>query len=175
MSQRRYDSREKDIALTAFALSHGSGDQEKIYKAILSEDRLRIPIGTARNWAHNTHRERYLQIREEVADFTRGQVADDATRFAATAASVVRKGLEWLEEAIDNRELELKELPKAVKEAAIAHGIGVDKAEKLNDRPAVRVEVDFGGLMRELRDMGMEVIEGEAEEADDVPALPVAS
>lgn len=170
--RRTYDAREKDIALTAFALSHGSGAQEKVYMAILAEENLAIPLGTARTWANRTMRERYLQIREEVGEITRAQVADDATKFAATAAGVVQSGLEWLQELIDNREIDPKQLPKAIKEAAVAHGIGVDKAEKLNDRPSARIAIDFEGTLRNLQDMGMEVIDGEAEEEPDLPALP---
>lgn len=175
--QRTYDRREKDLALTAYALAQGSGKTAEVTAAILAEnDGLEIPFATIQNWAYNSkERERYLQIREEVAEFTRAQQADDATRYASLAATVVEKGLRWLEELIDNRELDPKHVPKAVKEAATAHGIGIDKAEKLNDRPSVRVSVEFPDLMRDLKDMGLEVevIDGDAEEAteeDDGPA-----
>jgi hypothetical protein len=173
ITTRKYDRAEKDAALTAYALAVGSGNIEKVVVEILKEQDLEIPLGTIRGWAYSKQRDRYMQIREEVADFTRAQIADDAAGYAALAGQVVRKGLEQLEVALDAGTITLKELPKVVHEAAVAHGIGVDKAEKLNDRPTTRVAIDIGGTLRELKEMGMEVevIDAEVVEDDEPAAL----
>lgn len=165
---RTYSELERDQALAIFALESG---REKVVTKVLAEGGLDIPFTTIRGWAYNSHKERYTRIKSEVEEYARAQLADRARGFAHLGGEVVEEALLQLRDKLEAGEIKAKELPKVVHEAAVAHGIGIDKSELLSGRPTSRVSTDLPGMLRELHDMGIEFIEGEAEEeaADSLP------
>ena len=161
---KQYSQAEQDEALAIFALESG---REKIVTAVLSEAGIDVNFMTLKDWAYRSEKKRYARIKSEVEEHSRSQLADRTRRFAHLGAEVGEEALLQIKAKLDAGEISPKELPKIVHEAAVAAGIGIDKSELLSGRPTARVSTDFTGLLDELKGLGIEFIEGEAEEVED--------
>jgi hypothetical protein len=155
--------------LLTLAAFNGSGRKAERFLASAGE---RIPRGTMERWRER-HADRYAEIRRDVLPQVRAQAADEHRELAALAMDAERK----LAQAMGKRVSEIppRDLPGAVRNAATSAGIHTQRAEEMDtDAPAIRVSADFGGLLAELKTLGVEVIEGDAEEIEgtEVVSLP---
>lgn len=161
-----YSESERDQALAIFAMEAG---RAKVVEAVLAEVELKIPIATIQSWAYTGYRDRYERIKGEVEAHARSQLADRTRRFAHLGGEVAEEALTQLLRKLEAGEIDVKLLPKVVREAAVAVGIGIEKSELLSGRPTARVSSDMPGLMRELKELGVEgFIDGDVLSEEDV-------
>lgn len=163
-----YSTLERDDALTCLAL--GSGNPKRVNE-LLAEKEIGIPLGTIKKWAYGSERERYARIRMEVEHFRNTRLSDQIKANATLAAEVVDKSMSQLSDKLDDEEIDFKpkELSAVARDASVTLGIHVQRGEELEGKPNIRVAVDFNGLLNEAKELGLEWVEGEAEE--EVPAL----
>ena len=162
-----YSSLERDDALTCLAL--GSGNPKRVSE-MLAEKEIQIPLGTIKQWAYGSERERYQRIRQEVEHFRNTRIADQVKANALLAGEIVDESLNQLQDRLkgtDERpaeDLPAEKLAGISKNASVVLGIHVQRGEELEGKPTHRLSVNFEGLLKEAKELGMEYIEGEAEE-----------
>ena len=105
-AKRDYTSEEIDLALAAFAIE--GGRQNPTLKLLRAAE-IKVPISTLRNWAYNTHKERYQQISIEVEKQIRTKMADQYQRLAETSAELSEDVLARIKRLLVKRDKELAE------------------------------------------------------------------
>jgi hypothetical protein len=94
-----------------------------------------IPVSkdTLRHWRDSSFRERYAEIRNEMADRMGEELAGRFTERSLQADQVQSKMIAELAEKVG--EIPAKDLPRGIQALAQAKGSDVDKAQLLRDRP----------------------------------------
>jgi hypothetical protein len=151
--KQRYKEQEVQRALIEIA---ACGGNTRMASKHLAEEGLDIPHPTLWCWKAKVHAEKYELIREEQLPKIRRYVADlhiaGATRRMETADEL----MDAL--AAKKDELEARDLSSAIRNLDVGAGIHSQNAEKLNDQPAIKTAHDFGGMLREFKQMtGIEV------------------
>lgn len=162
-----YSPLERDDALTCLAL--GSGNPKRVGE-LLKEKGIQIPLGTIKGWAYGSERERYQRIRQEVEHFRNTRIADQVKANALLAGEVVDESLTQLQDRLKGTEdrpaedLPAEKLASISKNASVVLGIHVQRGEEIEDKPTHRLSVNFEGLLKEAKELGMEYVDSEAEE-----------
>lgn len=165
-----YSPLERDDALTCLAL--GSGNPQRV-NDLLEEKGITIPISTIRAWAYGSERERYQRIRQEVEHFRNTRIADQVKANALLAGEIVDESLTQLQDRLKGTEdrpaedLPAEKLAGIAKNSSVVLGIHVQRGEELEGKPTHRLSVNFEGLLKEAKELGMEYVDGEAEELED--------
>lgn len=138
MAKRDYSTTEIDLALAAFAIEAG---REKPTQKLLRAAEIKVPIGTIRNWAYNTHKDRYQQISLEVEKEVRTKMADDYHRLAQISTELSEDTLGRIKALLTKRDKELAECEGRLEECEVELkevGVAVGKAQA---RLAVNLEI----------------------------------
>lgn len=106
MAKRDYSTEEIDLALAAFAIE---GGREKPTKKLLTAAGIKVPVGTIRNWAYNTYKDRYQQISLEVEKEIGTKRADDFHRLGQISTDLSEDVLNRIRSLLDKRDKELAE------------------------------------------------------------------
>lgn len=142
------------------ALAVCNGNSRKAAK-MLSDVQPKLKFTVIYEWGKK-YPKRYAEIRAEVAPAIRAKVADETLALVELQIEASRKmTLRAIEKA---DELEARDLPGAVRNMSVAAAVGIDKAQLLNDQPTVRIAHNLPGVLKELKELGVEFIEGEAVE-----------
>lgn len=104
--KRDYSNEEIDVALAAFAME---GGREKPTQALLRGVGVKVPIGTLKSWAYETHKGRYQQIKVEVEEDVRTRMGDTYQRLAETSAELSEESLARIKGLLTKRDKELAE------------------------------------------------------------------
>lgn len=138
---------------------------------------------TLRRWRRK-HRDLYEKIRVEIEDTKRGNAIEDALASAFEARQVADEAIERSRRAMASGEIPEREVYKVARDMAVIYGIYSDKALKLMEHgaPKVNININLDETVRGLAakgakfydDQGNElspeqVIEGTAEEVTDAP------
>lgn len=114
MAKRDYSSQEIDLALAAFALE---GGREKPTLKLLRAADVKVPFGTLRGWAYDTHADRYQQISLEVEQTVRSRMADDFHRLARISTELSEDILRRIKETLERKDREFKEADEKLVDA----------------------------------------------------------
>jgi hypothetical protein len=114
MAKRDYTSKEIDLALAAFALE---GGRQKPTEKLLRAAEIKVPFGTLRGWAYNSHADRYQQISLEVEQQVRSRMADDYHRLARTSTELSEDILRRIRETLDRKDVEFAEANEKLADA----------------------------------------------------------
>jgi hypothetical protein len=105
VAKRDYSSQEIDLALAAFALE---GGREKPVLKLLRAADVKVPFGTLRGWAYDTHADRYQQISLEVEQTVRSRMADDFHRLARKSTELSEDVLRRIKVTLERKDGEFK-------------------------------------------------------------------
>jgi len=112
--KRDYSSQEIDVALAAFALE---GGRQKPTEKLLRSAGLKVPFGTLRGWAYDTHADRYQQISLEVEQTVRARMADDYHRLARISTDLSEDVLRRIKETLERKDKEFAEADEKLVDA----------------------------------------------------------
>lgn len=160
---------ERALTVRVAAGSHRGASQ-----LLATELGMSVPEGTLARWVRETYRDRYLELRAELAPMLREVAAAANEDIAAKIAEVEQPLIERVESQIG--EMKGKDAAIALKNLALAKNIATDKALLLRGEPTQITEHrDPLELYRRLEQLGCKVedtgtFEGTAREVDQ-PAL----
>lgn len=122
---------------------------------------------TLTNWVKRTHRDRYLEMRQEIEPKVRAILAAEHEDAALRALEKGKQALDM----VDASEVEPKERGKLVQQLAVASGIHSDKAAAYRGRPTEVIEHRHAvEIMTKLRAVNPAlVVDGTATEVTDEP------
>lgn len=164
----RHDEITIERALIALAATNGSPTKAS---ALLAEGGVRVDKSSIREWKRK-YPDRYTALRAEVLPAVRTQAADEHMELAAMQMEVNRKIVRRMSDEVD--ELPVKELPGASRNMSVSSGVETDKAQLLNDQPTSRVAHNLPGVLKELKEMGIEFgVEAVVEDAEVVEEMPL--
>lgn len=106
-TKRDYSSEEINLALTVFALEAG---RQKPVERLLRKAALKVPYGTIRSWAYDTHKDRYEQIAVEVEKQVRTKMVDQYHRLAQMSSELSEEMLTRIKGLLDQKDSDLKEV-----------------------------------------------------------------
>jgi hypothetical protein len=163
----KHTAEEIEAALTVLALESGNlGRARKRLVELKLFDRV-PPASTFARWP-DTYKDRYAEIRAEVAPKIKARLADTHTDLAERLAALEHSTIDELEQEI--AELSGKDKAALLRNVAIAGAVHVDKAALLNGDPtSIHLNKrELPEIFRALAAKGVQVegvvIEGEAEE-----------
>lgn len=134
---------------------------------MLKKDEISFPHQTLSYWKHR-YADRYQAIREDVLPAVRAKAADEHMDLAERLMQANRQ---VIDRTIENTHLlEPRDLPGAARNLSVAAAVETEKAEMLNDRPTQRVSHNLSGVLKDLKNLGVEVVEGTATE-EEIPQL----
>lgn len=162
---RHYTKPEVELGLAALAVHLGNTRQaHKSLKARGTE----IPAKTLERWKRSTHVERYREVRAELAQTVKAEVAEEAR-------SIARDALEGARELVagtrkEQGEIPARDLPGAARNLSVSAGILLEKANLYDDGPTHIVKHDLSALLRQLKDRGL-AVDVEVEEITDAEVV----
>jgi hypothetical protein len=179
-SGEKYRPEDVSMALTVFAMS---SKVEKEVRANLAEAGLgHVNYRTLRSWVGKPgpKRDLYEQICAELdAAFTRERI-EKWSDVLKISGSVVTEAMRQALVALERGEIDVKDLTKTAKDAAVAAAVATDKIELLSGRPTDRV-ANTGSAEDLIRELGVNgitvIVPGQPEkkpDAIDVQAKPPA-
>lgn len=112
-AKRDYSAEEIDLALAVFAIE---GGRQRPVERHLRAAKLKVPIGTLRKWAYDTHHERYEQIAVEVEKQVQVQMADTYQRLARTSAELSEDVLARIKSSLERKDAELAEVNQRIED-----------------------------------------------------------
>ena len=181
-SGEKYKPEDVRLALTVFALSSRA---EKEVRADLEAAGLgHVKYRTLRNWVSRPgpRQDEYEQICQEVDAVLSREQIDHWRGLNRNASAVATEAMRQAMEALKRGEIDVKDLTKTAKDAAVIAAVSTDKVELLSGRPTDRVaHTGVNDLQRELASVGITVIIPGADNAkppmDDQrrPALPASA
>lgn len=164
----KHTAEQIETALVVLALESGNvGRARKKLAETKLFDKV-PPASTIGRWPE-TYRERYAEIRSEVAPKIKARLADTHTDLAERLASLEHATIDELETEI--AELSGKDKAALLRNVAIAGAVHVDKAQLLKGEATAIVKRELPEIFRALAAKGV-VIEGVAEEVPNPPSLP---
>lgn len=122
--KRTYGPKEVELALQASAA---------LGSALKASEQTGIPHSTILDWQRAKHRDRWLEIREKVADKAHAQVAAQIEDMLLDIGDAKKEALDRFRSEIGN--LAGKDASAAVKNLAIAEANGIDKVLLLRGKP----------------------------------------
>lgn len=159
MPRWMFSVEEVEIALTEVAMNGGYFQTaEKTLRANKEALGLkRIPDRRQiSEWVNHTQRERYEQIRAELAPKIRAEIAEQNIALAARYAQAEHVTLDHVLEAVDNGDLPAKELVNLNRNLATAKGIAVDKYDRVSDPgPGIQAARGLTEIMNGLAALGL--------------------
>lgn len=155
----RYTEAERERGLVALALF--SGNYRRAAKA-LAADGLKIPPNTLYTWPQ-WFPEEYERVRTEVMPRIRAELAERHTELAQANVQVESEALELARKRMDG--MEDRDLIALASKAAISSGVHTQRGSELRGEATTVVEHRSAkDIMKRLKDLGIDFIEGEAEE-----------
>ena len=171
----RHSAEQIEAALVVLALE--SGNVRRTRKRLAEMDIFdKVPPATTITRWPETYRDRYVEIREEVAPRIQARMADIHMDLAERLTSLEHATIDELESEMS--ELSGKDKAALLRNVAVAAAISVDKARLLSDQPTAIVKRELPEIFRALAAKGVKVegvIEGEAEEVSPPQPLPQSS
>lgn len=166
----KHSAEQIETALTVLALESGNmrRAREKLAELDVFE---KVPSATTIARWPETYRERYAEIRAEVAPKVKARMADAHTDLAERLAALEHSTIDELEHEV--KELSGKDKAALLRNVAIAGAVHIDKAALLNGDPTSIIgKRELPEIFRALAAKGVSVnvIEGEAEEIEPPPA-----
>jgi hypothetical protein len=149
--------------LMALAIHNGNSRRARDF---LAKDGIKIAYQTLQAWARQRYPDRYQALREDILPKVRAKAADEHMDLAERLMRTNRKLLDRLHENVD--EIKPGELAGAVRNMSVSAAVETEKAQLLNDQPTSRVATNMPGLLKELKGMGVEVIDAELVGEEDV-------
>jgi hypothetical protein len=141
--------------------------------ALLAADGIKLHHTVLWSWARKIHIERYAEIRAQVLPQIRAQAADEHMDLAERMMEV--NGLMVDRLKAEHERVPTKELPGGIRNLSVAGAVETEKAQLLNDQPTQRVATNMPGLLKELKDMGIEFVDGEVVGEEDVTEAELAA
>lgn len=167
----KHTAEQIEATLTVLALESGNmrRAREKLAKLELFD---KVPSATTIARWPETYRDRYAEIRAEVAPKIKARMADAHTDLAERLAALEHSTIDELEEEV--RELSGKDKAALLRNVAIAGAVHIDKAQLLNGDPTSIIgKRELPEIFRALAAKGVKVegvvIEGEAQEIEPPP------
>lgn len=162
----KYDEETFNLALTVLAAYNGNG--RRASRELQANHDIKIAHSTLYDW---TACQRYHDLRDELmADIT-PRLVQECEAIALKDVRLERMAQDQLEEALENGDIDAKDLPKSLKFLADSKSQNIDKAQLLSGKPTERVHHDAASIIRKLSGTGVvTVIDGTAEE---LPAQPI--
>lgn len=105
---------EIDLALAAFAVE---GGRKQPVEKLLRDAKIKVSYNTLRQWAYDTHKERYQQISLEVEQQVRTRLADDYHRLARRSSELAEDVLDRIRGLFTRKDRELKEVDQRLGDA----------------------------------------------------------
>lgn len=165
----RHSAEQIDATLVVIALESGNiGRARKKLAETKLFDKV-PPASTIGRWPE-TYRDRYVEIREEVAPRLKARMADTHTDLAERLAALEHATIDELESEM--AELSGKDKAALLRNVSIAGAVHIDKAQLLRNEPTAIVKRELPEIFRALAAKGVMVegvIEGEAEEVSPPP------
>lgn len=169
--ERSYTDQDVDAALRAYLFC--SGNRHKAH-ALLKEQKISVPPATIYYWATKTRTADLERLRQEVGPQIKAQMAEVHQGLAAAAAEIEAKSIVKLNEKLDNDEIEAKDLSAVLQRSAIATGIHSEKHLLYSGQPTQIVARDSTQILRELKAIGLDAIDVQAEDVSSSPVVPSA-
>jgi hypothetical protein len=167
----KHSAEQIEAALVVLALE--SGNVRRARKKLAEMDIFdKVPPATTITRWPETYRERYAEIRSEVAPRIKARMADTHDDLATRLASLEHQTLDELEKEVSD--LSGKDKAALLRNTAIAAAVHTDKAQMLRGEATVIVKRELPEIFRALAAKGV-VIEGVAEEVTPPRPLPPSS
>lgn len=141
------------IELGLIAVARHNGNTRRAAKELKGAG-IEVAHQTLHRWMRTKYADRYQKIREQCLPAVRTLAADKHMELAELNAKAEKKMLARLNRNVD--EIPARDLPGAIRNAAVAGSIHTERAEDLNDQPNVRVAIDLAGTLQELKSLGVE-------------------
>lgn len=159
----RYSEARKHEALKHLALTGG--------KLAQTSAETGINVNTLKTWRWKTHKAEYEKHAEEVGQQIEDGLVAELRERAAQASEVEGKLIEEIARQVEAGEFKGKDAAAAAQRLSIIKGVAIDKLMKLTERPDTIIERrTFIELVQGLKQKGVVVIEGEAEEIKEIEA-----
>lgn len=152
------------------AVAHSNGNT-RLAARELAEGGLEIDQGTLWRWKTKQHVERYERIQAEVLPRIRARAAEQYMDASERQMKVAMQMTDRLAAEVD--EIPARDLPGGIRNVVTGGAVAIDKAQLLNDQPTQRISIDLAGTLAELKKLGVEVIDGDAEEMSDDSSVVV--
>lgn len=109
-----------------------------------------------RKWVTDTYRDRYEEIRAEIAPKIRAQIAEENVGLARRYAQAEHTALDKVLEAVDQDKLDAKDLVNLSRNLATSKGIAVDKYDRVSEGgPSSGATRDLRAIMAGLAALGL--------------------
>jgi len=167
----KHSAEQIEAALVVLALE--SGNVRRARKKLAEMDIFdKVPPATTITRWPETYRERYAEIRSEVAPRIKARMADTHDDLATRLASLEHQVLDQLEQEV--ADLSGKDKAALLRNSSIAAAVHTDKAQMLRGEATVIVKRELPEIFRALgaKGVAVNVIEGQAEEVTPPQPLP---
>ena len=155
-----------ELALSTAAALNGN---RRRTKEALEQEGVKIPERTIRTWIEKTHRERYLEIREEGLPALKAKMAEQLERIVLQGSELQAEVLNRITSNLDD--LEPKDMGKTFQQVSIGTGIASQRAGELRgDASVVLHTTDVDGTIAGLKRLGL-VQDSTAEEVTDAEVV----
>lgn len=152
-----------EIGLLALAVRNGNS---RAAARDLAEEGVEVPYMTLYRWMQETHRDRYLELREQVLPYLKAEMAGKLERITSKGADVLDELLDKQRSVI--RDLDPRDVANAVKSVGTATGFASKNAAELRgDATVVEHRSDVEATLAGLRRLGLVPIESTATEIQD--------
>lgn len=170
-SANKYTPEEVDLGLTALAAVNGNSRRANRELAAAG---VKIPHATLDLWAKKTHKDRYLELREEVLPHLKARMAEQLEQVVFQGSDLQARILTRLSNEMDD--LDPKDLGKSFQQVSIGTGIASQRAGDLRgDEQVIRHTHDHTATLAGLQRLGLIPQDTTAEDITDaevVPSLP---
>lgn len=170
IARRRYTEEEIERGLLVLALNGG-----RVHKASQELAHLghTIPHSTLTDWRDGIHADRYAQLAADAQAKVRERVAAAHERVVFAATDHQLAALDQFRTHLDHGNIPRDKLAGDIRNLATVAGINADKANIARDRPTQVVEHRGSDeLYAAMKGMGIDVIDGEAQEIQDAEEVP---
>jgi hypothetical protein len=164
---RKYSRENTELVLRLLALN--GGNVRRTQRQLVAEG-LKVPEGTINHWSRVTHVSRYAQIQEELQGEVARRMGARALEIAAKSMDATELAVCKAQTALENDELEPRDLGPTARNLSQVHANSVDKGRLLLDQPTEIKEFNMTEAINELKELlGTKpvAIEGEAAEVTD--------
>ena len=159
-----YTEEEIERGLVATALASGN---TRLAAQILAGEGLPIPRSTLQSWVNRIHPQRYEEVRARELPRLREFLAEKHTAAAERYLRLEQRVADRIEDSLE--EIPARDLPGASRNLAVSGAVHLDKAQLLRDQPTTVVHHrSIEEVERDLRAHGVEIIDGFAEEVEEV-------
>lgn len=168
-----YSEQDVERALQCRAICASAGETSQ---ALNAEFGLSIPERTISEWVSKTHRDRYEQIRADIAPKLHAAIASEMEDLAVKIAQVERDAVERVEAQI--KSMDGKDAAIALKSLSAARASATDKALVLRGKPNhITSAGEPSDIYARLKALGYEIRVEEAVDgsAEDIPDAELAS